>query len=206
LEGSFGQAGREALAWEWGGVGGARSESVDKPRSQPSQPGEAGLPAKDEQLPWRDDRLAVPEHVQVDAADAAQAARDAGYGHLAPVVGELGGRAVDMEARRFSVVVLEDGNGGAQVVHDHAPGVGAQSSPSRPGPSPEWSVGMQDVVTKVGLHSPSPGMVPLREMASNAEHRLRIVEEDRDLLAQQAVALQRMIDKEHRDRQAALGA
>lgn len=111
-----------------------------------------------------------------------------------------------MEARRFSVVVLEDGNGGAQVVHDHAPGVGAQSSPSRPGPSPEWSVGMQDVVTKVGLHSPSPGMVPLREMASNAEHRLRIVEEDRDLLAQQAVALQRMIDKEHRDRQAALGA
>ena len=144
--------------------------------------------------------------MQVDAADAAQAARDAGYGHLAPVVGELGGRAVDMEARRFSVVVLEDGNGGAQVVHDHAPGVGAQSSPSRPGPSPEWSVGMQDVVTKVGLHSPSPGMVPLREMASNAEHRLRIVEEDRDLLAQQAVALQRMLDKERRDRQAAQGA
>jgi hypothetical protein len=49
-------------------------------------------------------------------------------------------------------------------------------------------------------------VVPLREMASNAEHRLRIVEEDRDLLAQQAVALQRMLDKEHRDHQAALGA
>ena len=43
-------------------------------------------------------------------------------------------------------------------------------------------------------------------MASNAEHRLRIVEEDRDLLAQQAVALQRMLDKERRDRQAAQGA
>ncbi|KAJ1471662.1 hypothetical protein T484DRAFT_1843366 [Baffinella frigidus] len=43
----------------------------------------------------------------------------------------------------------------------------------------------------------------MHELAKNAEHRLRIVEEDRDLLSSQAVALQRMLDKERRGRHTA---
>lgn len=65
-----------------------------------------------------------------------------------------------------------------------------------------WEKGMGDVINLVGLDRPAP-FQPLADRLQDAVNKLRILEEDRDVLSNQAVKLQRMLDSEREDRQLA---
>jgi len=65
-----------------------------------------------------------------------------------------------------------------------------------------WEKGMGDIISQVGMNRPSPAP-PIAERLTDAENRLRILEEDRDILHSQSVKLQSMLDSEREDRQIA---
>lgn len=65
-----------------------------------------------------------------------------------------------------------------------------------------WERGMGDIISQVGLDRPTL-LAPLEERTNDTENRLRILEEDRDVLRSQAVKLQSSLDSEREDRQIA---
>ena len=67
----------------------------------------------------------------------------------------------------------------------------------------EWEKGMGDLILQVGKAPRSPPQKPLADRLVDAVNRLRILEEDRDVLSTQAVRLQSMLDSEREDRQLA---
>ena len=67
----------------------------------------------------------------------------------------------------------------------------------------EWERGMGDLILQVGKAPRSPPQKPLADRLVDAVNRLRILEEDRDVLSTQAVRLQSMLDSEREDRQLA---
>ena len=67
----------------------------------------------------------------------------------------------------------------------------------------KWEKGMHDLVSNIGVRDAEPVVAPLAERMADSENRLRILEEDRDELRQQAGRLQRMLDTERADRQRA---
>ena len=69
-----------------------------------------------------------------------------------------------------------------------------------------WEKGMGEVISSIGLKPPDPPPAPLAERMLDSENRLRILEEDRDVLREQAAKLQSMLDSEREDRQLAQNA
>jgi hypothetical protein len=65
-----------------------------------------------------------------------------------------------------------------------------------------WEKGMGDVIKQVGVDRPEP-LAPLADRVADAQNRMRILEEDRDILSAQSVKLQRMLDLEREERHAA---
>ena len=65
-----------------------------------------------------------------------------------------------------------------------------------------WEKGMGDVIKQVGLDRPEQ-LAPLAERVADAQNRMRILEEDRDILRAQSVKLQHMLDAEREDRHTA---
>ena len=62
-----------------------------------------------------------------------------------------------------------------------------------------WERGMGDMISHIGVDRPEPP-APLADRLADAKNRLRILEEDRDVLSAQAVRLQNMLDSEREDR------
>lgn len=62
-----------------------------------------------------------------------------------------------------------------------------------------WEKGMGDMISHIGVDRPEPP-APLVDRLQDTKNRLRILEEDRDVLSAQAVKLQSMLDAEREDR------
>lgn len=62
-----------------------------------------------------------------------------------------------------------------------------------------WEKSMGDMISHIGVDRPEP-LAPLADRLADTKNRLRILEEDRDVLSAQAVRLQSMLDSEREDR------